>query len=93
MQSLHTIVQVMPAPSIQSTTLSGLKLPSWFTPAIATDWVVSVVLLVIDKELNLKAPFQQPIKPFLGDPTVSNLSQALCPPAWILQLKRGICSW
>ena len=47
------------------------KVPSWFTPAIAADWLLAFILLLIDNQvLEHAKPFEQPIKPYLGDPTV-----------------------
>lgn len=48
-----------------------MKVPSWFTPAIAMDWLVSVVMLLINQRyLETVKPFQLDLKPFLNDPTV-----------------------
>jgi hypothetical protein len=48
------------------------SVPSWFTPALATDWLLAAVVLILDRKvLDVGEPFQQPIEPFLGDPTVS----------------------
>jgi len=51
--------------------LARLRFPSWFTPAIAADWVVSFLLLVLNKQvLQAARPFQQPLDAFIGDPTL-----------------------
>jgi len=50
--------------------IAKLSVPRWFTPAIATDWVVSVLMLAFDRVYLTKEPFQQPLKPFIGDPTL-----------------------
>lgn len=59
-----------------SSPLARIKLAKWASPAVLTDWLASVILLVIGRHLADQLPFQQPIKPFLGDPTVS-LAMAL----------------
>lgn len=55
---------------LSSVSPSNLKVASWFTPALATDWLASLILLVIGRRLADRQPFQQPIKPFVGDPTL-----------------------
>jgi len=47
-----------------------LNIPRWFTPALATDWLISVVMLLIDRTYLNGPPFQQPLKPFIGDPSL-----------------------
>jgi hypothetical protein len=42
-----------------------------YTSTVATDWLATLILLIIGRTLAAKKPFEQPIKPFLGDPTVS----------------------
>lgn len=52
-----------------------LSVPSWFTPAIAADWLLAFILALIDNQvLEHAKPFEQPIKPYLGDPTVCSRS-------------------
>lgn len=62
---------------------SKIKVAGWFTPALATDWLAALILLIIGRHFADQAPFQQPIKPFLGDPTVSNCYCPFGPNLWL----------
>ena len=66
----HTIIMSADGP-LQRRAHALLQVPSWFTPAIAADWLIAVVLMTVNKVfIENSLPFQQPLEAFIGDPTV-----------------------